>query len=477
MIKNKTNKNIFKTAAGAAALAVVAGTLSGCMFDASIEGLLSPPKLTEAQTAIYNALILNTGSQIELVYPRTGEYLSPFVVYDLDGGNGKPSAEEAIVFYREISPQNQNESSLRINILDQQDGDWVSVSDRPLSGVDIDSVSFHSFFGSERPDDILVSCTGLGQSENSMYVLEYTGSELREHFSGRYSIMDIITPADGSSPKLFWVGRDSANFNRAYLGGVRSAASTNPEENTEPVFESCAVDFSPNEVNVQRITRQRISDSNSLIFLDYSVGDSTYGSLVFLCSFSTVYLTCVPSEDFVRKNNSNVPKLYCMDIDGDGRIDIPITIPMAGYEALTIPEQYFWVDWYFVDEENNFSISQKFNTYVSLGMEYVFYVPVRWQGFVSARRTDNTVNFFIYSGTSDGEPHIENVLLSVCVASELPASNDGWELYAERTGGNIYIKSPSPDNPMTLTADELERCLSVLNTTQTTSSSGTKVRS
>lgn len=475
MITNKSKKGMFKAAAAAAAIAVLTGTLSGCMFDASIEGLLSPPKLTEAQTAIYNALILNTGSQIELVYPRTGEYLSPFVLYDLDGRNERLSAEEAIVFYRETSPQNQNESSLRINILDQQDGEWVSVGDRPLSGVDIESISFYSFFGSDRPDNILVSCSGLGQAENSMYVLEYTNGELREHFSGRYSIMDIITPADGSNPKLFWVGRDNTNFNRAYLGGVRST-STNSEENAEPVFESCAADFYPNEVNVQRITRQRLSDNSSLMFLDYSMGDNTYGSLVFSCSFSNLYLVCVPSEDLVRKNNSNVPTLYCMDIDGDGRINIPVTVPMSGYEFLTIPEQYFWVDWYSVDEENNFSISQKFNTYVSLDMDYVFYVPVRWQGFVSARRTDNTVNFFTFNGLYDGVPSIENILLSVCVASELPAANEGWELYAEAKGGNIYIKSPSPEDPMTLTADELERCLSVLNTAQTSNASSLKPR-
>lgn len=474
MITNRKIKRIFKAAAVTAALAAFSTALSGCVFDASIEGLLSPPKLTEAQTAIYNALILNTGNQIELVYPRTGQFLSPFVLYDLDGGGKSSDTEEAIVFYRETSPQNQTESSLRINILDQQGGEWVSVSDRPLSGVDIDSVSFHSFFGDDRPDNILVSCSGLGQTESSMYVLEYTGSELLEHFSGRYSIMDIITPADGSSPKLFWVGRDNTNFNRAYLGGVRSV-SPNPEENAEPVFESCAADFSPNEAIIQRITKQRISDSNSLIFLDYSVGDNTYGSLVYSCSFSNIYITGLPSESFVRKNNSNVPTLYCMDIDGDGRIDIPVTAPMSGYEALTIPEQYFWVDWYFVDEENNFVITQKFNTYVSLGMEYIFYVPVRWRGFVSARKTDNAVSFFLYDGISDGVMYGESVLLSVCAAAEPPA-DEGWELYAERKGGNIYIKSPSPHNPMTLTADELERCLSVLNDAQNSGASAAKAR-
>lgn len=476
----RTYKAIEKILSAAAA-AALAASLSGCMFDASIEGLLSPPKLTEAQTAIYNALILNTGNQIELVYPRTGEYLSPFVLYDLDGSPSGSSADEAIVFYRETSPQSQNESSLRINILDQQNGEWVSVGDRPLSGVNIENVSFHSFFGSDRPDNILVSCSGLGQTENSMYVLEYTGDGFREHFSGRYSIMEIINAADGSSPKLFWIGRDSAtNVNKAYLGGVRdrnaAAAAADPEENAEPVFESFAADFTPGEASIQRIVRQRLSDSNSLIFLDYSTGDNTYGSLVFSCFLNNLYLVCLNTEDLIRRNNPNVPMLYCTDIDADGRVDIPVTATVAGYEFLTIPEQYFWVDWLYVDEENNFSLTKKFNTYVSLGLEYIFYIPVRWQDFVTVSKTGNTVNFFTYKGIVDGAPYIENILLSVCVASEIPADSEGWELYAQREGGNIYVKSPSPQDPMTLTSDELAMCLSVLNTVQPASASSLQVR-
>lgn len=483
MVKNKAYKKFFpavKKAAAAAVLVGIAGSLGGCMFETSIEGLLSPPKLTEAQTAIYNALILNTGNQIELVYPRTGEYLSPFVLYDLDKDKAGSNTEEAIVFYRETSPQNPNESSLRINILDQQNGEWVSVGDRPLSGVNIESVSFHSFFGADRPDDILVSCSALGQSENSMYVLEYTDSGLNEHFSGRYSVLDIINTVDGSSPKLFWIGRDSTNVNKAYLGGVRSTSSTNapntvnPQEASEPIFEICAADFTPNEASIQKIIRQRLSDSGSLIFLDYSTGDNTYGSLVFSCFLDNLYLVCLNTEDLLRRNNPNVPLLYCTDIDADGRVDIPVTVPMIGYEFLTIPEQYFWIDWFYVDEENNFLLSKKFSTYVSLGMEYIFYIPVRWQGFVTVNKTGNTVNFFTYSGTIDGAPYVENILLSVCVASEMPASDEGWELYAEREGGNIYVKFPTPDDPMTLTLDELEMCLSVLS--QSTNASGLQVR-
>lgn len=452
--RNK-NKRCFGLSVKVLALAVLAGLFSGCMFDSSIESLLSPPKLTEVQTEIYNALILNTGSQIELVYPRTGEYRSPFVLYDLDGAR-EAGSDEAVVFYRESSPQSQNESSLRINILDQQDGKWVSVCDKPLTGVGIESVSFHSFFGSDRPDDILVSCSVLSQTEKKLYVLEYADNRLDEHYSVSYSFMDIVKPGEKDDPKLFLVSYDPIiNGNMAYLAGAGRYGSDeeSPEEDMPLRFESIsAIGLYPDAASIQRLTKQRISDRDFLIFLDYSKGDNGYGSQVLMCS--GYFLTQISSENMSRRINSNVPMLYSTDIDGDGRIDIPVTVPMAGYESLTIPEQMFSVEWYFADEDNNFTVTKKFSSYVSPGEEYIFFIPVRWQGLVTAQRTGNTVSFFRYS--PDGI-YSEDIL-SICVSSELPAANEGWELYGEK-GSNIYVKSSASGDAMALTDDELKRCL------------------
>ena len=143
--------------------------LSGCtVFDGSPESLLFPPKLTETQTAVYNALKLSTGDHIELVYPAGGEYRSAFVLYDLDG----EKTEEAIVFYREKNPSENGDSGLRMNFLDQEDGAWISVTDRPVAGTKIESVSFYDFSGEV---SIGVVCSVLAQSEKSLSLLKYSG--------------------------------------------------------------------------------------------------------------------------------------------------------------------------------------------------------------------------------------------------------------------------------------------------------------
>ncbi len=476
-VRKKENKGFrFGRALLTALLAAVtAGMLSGCtLFDVSVEGMLSPPKLTEAQTAIYNALILNTGRQIELVYPKTGDYRSPFVFYDLDGTDDEKGDDEAIVFYRENAAsqgQNQNdlqdrkESSLRMNILDQRDGVWVSVCDRPLSGVDIDSISFCSLFGNGRPTDIMVNCTVLNRTEKRLYVLEYDGDSLFEHYTGSYSFLERVSFSENDTPKLFLVNYDTPlKSNTVSIVGSHLPSEyeiNNGNANKgEPVFGVISsVPLASGSASILRVTKQRINDANHIFFLDYSLGENSYGSEVLF--YRDNYLSPADfgfGEESIRRSNSNVPVLYCTDIDGDGRVEIPITYPMGGYETLTVPEQMLFVDWYNIDEEIGMSLTYRFNTFVSPGGEYVFFVPVRWQGRITAQRTGNTITFTTYGPEAAGREE----LLSICVSQTFPDNREGWRLYDKDSG--IYVKQPSEeDNPMVLTSDELKSCISVLN--------------
>jgi len=66
---------IKKAAAFLKAAAILSiAALTGCQ--ATIENLLTAPKLTQEQSEIYQALINSSGSSIKLKYPRGGEYRS-----------------------------------------------------------------------------------------------------------------------------------------------------------------------------------------------------------------------------------------------------------------------------------------------------------------------------------------------------------------------------------------------------------------
>ena len=118
------------------AAAFTAVFLSGCAIGAGIETYLKPPKLSEQHEQIYSALINTEGSKINLKYPKSGSFLSAFVVADIDD---EPT-DEAIVFYEKTNYTANDFSTLRINFLDQKEGRWDSMYDFAAEGTEVERV-------------------------------------------------------------------------------------------------------------------------------------------------------------------------------------------------------------------------------------------------------------------------------------------------------------------------------------------------
>lgn len=423
-------------------LSAALALLGGCSgIDTSLDSLLSPPKLTEYQTAIYNALIQSTGGQPELAYPRGGEYRSAFVIYNLDD----EPASEAIVFYR-VPETPDSEGGLRMSFLDQSDGEWFAVLDRPLAGMEVEAVSFSDF---GMGTDIVVRCSALGQTEQMVNVLSYKDGEAEELYRGSYVFCETCDMDEDGFSELFLINYDAAlGYHSAHMLSFYSS------EEEQSVFGAVStVPLNADVVTVQRMSRQRLNDNECLVFLDYSKGSNIYGTQLLRCYGKN--LTQVYSEGLTRRNNANTPTLYSTDIDGDGRIEVPVTVSLPGYENLTVPEQLYSVDWYYADEETSFDLTRKSTAYVSAGLEYMFYIPVRWQGFVTVAKTPDIISFVTYAE----EPE---VLLSVCVLSAEGGEPEGtgWRLYGENDSITLYVNTYGGE--MALTEDELQSCLVLL---------------
>ena len=124
--------------------------LTGCSLNAGVDTLLTPPKLSTQQEHIYSALTSYAGHNISLKYPKSGEYLSAFIVADIDSD----SEDEAIVFYRKNSIKT-DDSSLRMNILDQIDSQWSSVCDHAVDGIEIEQVKITKLGKNDRTNIIV----------------------------------------------------------------------------------------------------------------------------------------------------------------------------------------------------------------------------------------------------------------------------------------------------------------------------------
>ena len=141
---------------------------TGCgYFNMGVDGLLSSPKLSREQADIHQALIESVGDNISLKYPNTGDNRSAFVISNLDD---EPT-NEAIVFYQNINPST-NENSIRINLLDNINGNWKSTFDISEPAIDVDKVII-SKIEQENKVNIIVGFDMPNKSEKMMQIYNY----------------------------------------------------------------------------------------------------------------------------------------------------------------------------------------------------------------------------------------------------------------------------------------------------------------
>ena len=180
----------------------MAAALTGCTFGASIDTLMSPPKLSMEQEQIYSALTEATGNSLSLKYPKSGKYLSAFIVEDIDGDGGN----EALVFYEKNSLAVE-ENTLRINILDNYDGEWSSVCDTPVDGSEIEKVMISKLGSSDRMN-LIIGSSQINRSEKNVSIYNYSDGNVEQPFrTTPYSFFDVVDlDTDGENEFLLFAG-------------------------------------------------------------------------------------------------------------------------------------------------------------------------------------------------------------------------------------------------------------------------------
>lgn len=154
--------------------------LCSCGVQLGVNELLSPPRLTAQQSAIYDAIELAVGTDtFKLKYPRRGDNLSACVLDDLD----RDGVAEAIVFY-ELTVNGV--TSTWMSILVDQDGVWKSRHQLPGEGGEIDFISFAPIEDAAR-DNIIVGWSVAGQDNLLCKVYSYADAGTTVSYEGNYN--------------------------------------------------------------------------------------------------------------------------------------------------------------------------------------------------------------------------------------------------------------------------------------------------
>ncbi len=422
--------------------------LCGCSM--AVEELLSPPRLDEEQSAIYDALRLSKGGDVNLKYPVSGQYRSAFVVQNIDS----EATNEAIVFY-EASNVTDDGSSLRLNFLDKRDGQWVSVYDFAALGSEIEKVQF-SNLGNGKPS-IIITYTIQNSSDRATSVFSYENDIPSEVYKSRHVYMNLIDINEDGADEMFMVNNDSTGNTASInlLGWEKEGFSVLSSVPLNADFTSCR----------SIVLGKATSAGRNGIFIDYATSDGSITTDVMLCYDRSLSAAQIPADQVRRRSNTYTPFVSCRDIDGDGIIEVPSVSPAPGYEEQPGNEQVSFTNWFEVSPAVATLLYEN-TSYVSIRTDYIFRIPPRWAGLITMNISiaDGTATFSRYdkSKKSAGEELL--VIRAVPEASVSKTNLTGFtSCGTSKTTGYCFFMRAAQDSSLALAEGEFETLFRILD--------------
>lgn len=375
--------------------------LTGCTFGASIDTLMAPPKLSVEQEQIYSALTNAEGTAISLKYPKSGKYLSAFIIEDIDGDGG----DEALVFY-ERNNRAPDENALRINVLDKEGDHWRSVDDLSAVGSEIEEVMI-SRLGTNDRVNIIVGTSIINRSEKNVTIYIYSEGRLQgTKFSVPYSFIDVKDLDMDSDNELLRLTKASSEE-------PALAESYKLDENG--MYHRSKLELGDN-ISEFDISYGSLPDGRLGLYIDESSGTDDIRSDVIYMEGSALKSVTVENDDMKKSRPAGYSSF---DVDSDGSLEIPFQITAAGYESAAEGERLSLTEWNKLDSLMN--LKRRYISYYSLNDGYIFIFPERWVDNVTVRR-DIVNDEIVFCKYKDGNMGRE--LLRIACADDAPSRDD-----------------------------------------------------
>ncbi len=401
--------------------------ITGCSFGTSIDSLLSPPKLSVEQEQIYNALTDTTGTSINLKYPKSGKYLSAFIIEDIDGDG----ENESIVFY-EKKGLTVNENTLRINVLDHFNEKWQSVCDTSAEGSDIEKVII-SKLGENDRTNIIIGSSLINNSEKSASIYTYHEGIIEKTFSSVYSFMDV-TDMDKDNMNEFLILHGSSSS---------PAVSAAYKLDREGKYHEYKTELNGKFTEFDRLVYGNIGNQRTGLYIDAVSGSGLIQTdIIYMDSSGLNKVFSNPDDSLKTIRPSG---LNTSDIDGDGIYEIPVQTQFIGYDDVPESEQIKMTEWYIC---NDSELEKKYSGYCSIADGYIFIFPERWINHVTVRKDIINEELVFKEYREDGSEGGE--LLRIYISYDSASENDhiasGYQLIQTKGETSCMAYVPESQN-------------------------------
>ena len=440
---------------GCPALSLLTAQLPACGFTASVDNLLSPPRLTAEQEEIYQVLQNSAGSQISLKYPKSGERLSAFLVEDLDDDG----SDEAIVFY-ETGRNAVDENPLRICMLDQADGAWRAISEYAAAGAEIDRVDLVRL-GSNPRLNLIISYSMVDGAEHAAEVYHYADGTLECSRSLHYSAMALRDLNQDGTLELFTVSAAKA---------PDPAAATAYALGADGIYAQSQINLPEAFTDIQRLVYGDLptgtgNESIPAIYIDGTTGATSVQTVVLHYSDNRLRLDYSDRADRFP-NTTRAGGYQTLDIDGNGEAEIPVNTVFYGYSNAAEASKLSMTNWYVC---RNRQLIRARSSYYSGQDGYVFLLPRRWERCVTALPENDEIVFYEFDTAeqqANGEPILKEPLLRLAVVTDPVAADamqsDGYLLLREQSGRYYLGRLLNGSRTLTLRPSELMTAMKYL---------------
>ncbi len=433
-------------------IALMMAMLTGCSLTSGIDTLLAPPKLSEEQEKIYSALLEFTGEKITLRYPKSGSYLSAFVVENIDD---EPS-DEAIVFYERTGAA-VSDGSLRINVLDQINGQWQSIYDMAGAGTDVEKVMVTKL-GTSEITSVVVGFGLISESGKALKVYNYVDNVLQSSYTDTYSLMDVVDSDYDGTQELFVATMDKS---------ASSAIAKLIVVDADGTYYLNTYQLKSNTSDFVALQISNISDSKPAFYIDTLNSNGLLQTEV-LCYrngvLQSAYKQGEDAVDYIQMSERSGGYLS-VNMNSDTLIDIPLVVDFPGYEDYSESEKVKMTLW--TNYENG-ELVLKNPSYYNISSGYIFILPNNWYENVTVKIMGNEVIFYEFDRQQN--QLLSDELNEILRISSATNSNDadilnsaGYSVVYEKGSISCYAKIPAdvPDE-FVVSATALRDCFIIL---------------
>ena len=288
-----------------AAVIVTALLLSGCAsLGFGKSEILTPPKASGIRAEVQKLIETDAGGAYSLIYPTDGANKSGLFLHDVNNDG----IEEAVALYTTA------DNTSRVLIAQQRDDAFRLLGSADIYSADVSELSFIDFDGNGREELLLGFAIGIRHAVLQTFLITdgVTTSNTEEGF------VDYVTgdfDKDSSTDILLMMTPESASSAKARLLSLSEKGFSEKS--------SCEID--PAVISYTGLRFDKLNGDLYGAAADGKLGEGEYTTQLIYYDSAAKILVNPLYLNSNYKRTTRTSAVTCMDIDGDGAINIPLS--------------------------------------------------------------------------------------------------------------------------------------------------------